>query len=147
MKYLLGTFSQGWNARRSRRGHVFQGRYKSIPVSAATESPYYFRIAADYIHLNPARAKLAGGKRGSLSSYKWSSLPDYARGKGPDWLVTDRLLGAFELSKDGRGRRAYVAWLEMGHPGSVSRLVSEFRKDTKRMRELEKLERMLKSDT
>jgi REP element-mobilizing transposase RayT len=28
MKYLLGTFSQGWNARRARRGHVFQGRYK-----------------------------------------------------------------------------------------------------------------------
>ena len=35
MKYLLGTFSQGWNARRSRRGHVFQGRYKAVPVSAA----------------------------------------------------------------------------------------------------------------
>jgi len=29
----------------------------------------------------------------------------------------------------------------------VSRLVGEFRKDTKRMRELGKLERMLKSDT
>lgn len=112
MKYLLGTFSQGWNARRSRRGHVFQGRYKSVPVSAAVESPYYFRIAADYIHLNPARAGLAGGKRGKLVSYKWSSLPCYSTGKGPDWLVLDRVLGAFELAKDGRGRRAYVAWLE-----------------------------------
>ena len=40
MKYLLGTFSQGWNARRSRRGHVFQGRYKAVPVSATVESPY-----------------------------------------------------------------------------------------------------------
>lgn len=112
MKYLLGTFSQGWNARRSRRGHVFQGRYKSVPVSAAVDSPHYFRIAADYIHLNPARAGLAGGTRGKLESYKWSSLADYARGKGPDWLVMDRLLGAFELAKDGRGRRAYVAWIE-----------------------------------
>jgi len=112
MKYLLGTFSQGWNGRRSRRGHVWQGRYKSVPVSAAVEGPYYFRIAADYIHLNPARAGLAGGKRGNLVAYKWSSLADYARGKGPDWLVTDRLLNAFELAKDGRGRRAYVAWLE-----------------------------------
>ena len=26
LKFLLGTFSQGWNARRARRGHVFQGR-------------------------------------------------------------------------------------------------------------------------
>ena len=30
MKLLLGAFSQGWNRRRMRRGHVFQGRYKSI---------------------------------------------------------------------------------------------------------------------
>lgn len=112
MKYLLGTFSQGWNARRARRGHVFQGRYKSVPVSAAVDSPYYFRIAADYIHLNPARAGLAGGNRGKLVSYSWSSLADYARGKGPDWLEMDRLLNAFELAKDGRGRRAYVSWLE-----------------------------------
>lgn len=112
MKWLLGTFSQGWNGRRSRRGHVFQGRYKSVPVSAATESPYYFRIVADYIHLNPARAGLAGGSRGKLVSWKWSSLADYARGKGPDWLVMERVLAAFDLAEDGRGRRAYVAWLE-----------------------------------
>ena len=112
MKYLLGTFSQGWNARRARRGHVFQGRYKSVPVSAAVDSPYYFRIAADYIHLNPARANLVGGTRGKLLSYKWSSLIDYARGKGADWLVQERVLGAFALARDGRGRRAYVEWLE-----------------------------------
>jgi hypothetical protein len=112
MKYLLGTFGQGWNARRARRGHVFQGRYKAVPVSAAVESPYYFRIAADYIHLNPARAGLAGGGCGKLVSYKWSSLPCYLSGKGPGWLGLDRVLGAFELAKDGRGRRAYVAWLE-----------------------------------
>jgi REP element-mobilizing transposase RayT len=28
MKWLIGTFSQGWNRARLRRGHVFQGRYK-----------------------------------------------------------------------------------------------------------------------
>jgi hypothetical protein len=27
MKELPGTFSQGWNRARRRRGHVFQGRY------------------------------------------------------------------------------------------------------------------------
>ena len=112
MKYLLGTFSQGWNARRSRRGHVFQSRYKSVPVSAAVESPYYFRIVADYIHLNPARAGLVGGNSRKLIGYKWSSLPCYASGKGPDWLALNRVLDAFELAKDGRGRRAYLAWLE-----------------------------------
>ncbi|MCH7229178.1 transposase, partial [Haloferula sp. A504] len=112
MKWLLGTFSQGWNARRARRGHVFQGRYKSIPVTAGKSSPYYFRIVADYIHLNPARAGLAEARRGGLASYKWSSLPYYAKGREPEWLVTQRVLRAFELAEDGRGRRAYVSWLE-----------------------------------
>lgn len=44
MKWLLGTFSQGRNARRSRRGHVFQGRYKAVPVSAAAESPHWAMV-------------------------------------------------------------------------------------------------------
>lgn len=28
MKWMLGVFSQGWNRRRGRKGHVFQGRYR-----------------------------------------------------------------------------------------------------------------------
>ena len=32
MKWLLGVFSQGWNRARGRQGHVFQGRYKSVPL-------------------------------------------------------------------------------------------------------------------
>jgi len=34
----------------------------------------YFRIVADCIHPNPARAGLAGGDGGNLADYKWSSL-------------------------------------------------------------------------
>jgi putative transposase len=112
MKWLLGTFSQGWNRARRRRGHVFQGRYKSVPVNTSDADRYYFRIVADYIHLNPARAGLAGGRRGALVGYRWSSLAAYELGKPPVWLEMDRLLRAFELAEDGRGRRAYVAWLE-----------------------------------
>ncbi len=112
MKWLLGTFSQGWNRARQRRGHVFQGRYKSVPVNGEETGAYYFRIVADYIHLNPARAGLAGGADGKLVDYKWSSLGAYVKGVGPDWMVTERVLRAFELAEDGRGRRAYVAWLE-----------------------------------
>lgn len=112
MQRLLGTFSQGWNRARERRGHVFQGRYKSVPVAGTAADASYFRIVADYIHLNPARAGLAGGRSGSLTAYPWSSLPCYVKGNGPDWLAMDRVLRAFELAQDGRGRRAYVAWLE-----------------------------------
>jgi REP element-mobilizing transposase RayT len=111
MRYLMGTFSQGWNARHQRRGHVFQGRYKSIPVSGERAADgSYFRVTADYIHLNPARARLLRGE--PLASYAWSSLPAYESGKGPKWLVMERVLEAFHLDLKHRGRKAYVAYLQ-----------------------------------
>ncbi|MFM2298109.1 MAG: hypothetical protein RL117_1816 [Verrucomicrobiota bacterium] len=114
MKWLLGGFSQAWNRRHKRSGHVFQGRYKSIPVSGERASDaHHFRNVADYIHLNPARAKLVGGKNGTLLSYRWSSLHSYAKGKGPEWMELDRVLDAFSLAKNARGRRAYLDWLEI----------------------------------
>ena len=123
MKWLLGGFSQAWNRRYKRTGHVFQGRYKAIPVAGERASdPYHFRIVADYIHLNPARAKLVGGTKGALSSYRWSSLPAYAKGKVPEWLVFDRVLEAFSLSQSGRGRRAYGEWLEIRAAQDCGRL-------------------------
>lgn len=112
MKWLMGTFSQGWNRARMRRGHVFQGRYKAVPVNGSDADLHYFRIVADYIHLNPARAEMAGGRKGPLVGYVWSSLPYYAKGKNPEWMDTERVLRSFELAEDGRGRRAYVAWIE-----------------------------------
>ena len=65
MKVLLGGFSQLWNRRRDRHGHVFQGRYKSVPVHGEGRDEHYFRAVADYIHLNPARAGMAGRPRPS----------------------------------------------------------------------------------
>lgn len=48
-----GGESRGWNARQLRRGHVFQSRYNSIPVSGErAEDGSYFRVTADYVHLN-----------------------------------------------------------------------------------------------
>lgn len=113
MRDLMSHFSQNWNFRRKRRGHVFQGRYKSIPVSGErADDANYFRICADYIHLNPARAGLAGGEKGKLTDYVWSSLPHYQRGKSPKWLRTERVLEAFSLDTKRRGRVAYVEYLE-----------------------------------
>ena len=113
MRVLLGTFSQAWNSRHQRRGHVFQGRYKAVPVAGeAAADAHYFKSVADYIHLNPARAGLAGGDRGKLVDFPWSSLPQYAKGNPSAWLAIERVLDAFKLSHDRRGRSAYVAWLE-----------------------------------
>jgi putative transposase len=113
MRVLMGTFSQAWNHRHQRRGHVFQGRYKSVPVTGERAADaHYFKAVADYIHLNPARAGLAGGAAGKLAAYPWSSLRHYGKGEPPAWLVLTRVLDAFKLSHDRRGRSAYVTWLE-----------------------------------
>lgn len=114
MKWFLGVFSQGWNRRRKRRGHVFQGRYKAVVVNGEEREGCYFRIVADYIHLNPVRAGMAGGATTeSLRSYRWSSFPYYARGKGPAWLHLSRVLEAFRLNPGGlRGGRSYAGYLE-----------------------------------
>ena len=34
-----------------------------------------FKAVTDYIHLNPARAGLAGGAKGKLVDFTWSSVP------------------------------------------------------------------------
>ena len=113
MRVLLGTYSQAWNSRHLRRGHVFQGRYKSVPVAGERAGDaHYFKSVADYIHLNPARAGLVGGKRGALVDYPWSSLRHYSKGTAPEWQPVERVLEAFRLSQDRRGRAAYVTWLE-----------------------------------
>ena len=75
MRVLLGTYSQAWNSRHQRRGHVFEGRYRAVPVAGErAEDTHYFKSVADYIHLNPARAGLTGGRWGGLVDYPRSSL-------------------------------------------------------------------------
>ena len=113
MKWMLGVYSQGWNRRRQRKGHVFQGRYKAVVVNGEEREGCYFKIVADYIHLNPVRSGWVGGKTDRrLRSWRWSSFPGYAGGKKPEWLETDRVLRAFRLSEDHRGGRAYAGYLE-----------------------------------
>jgi putative transposase len=113
MKWMLGVFSQGWNRRRQRHGHVFQGRYKAVVVNGEERDGSYFKIVADYIHLNPVRSGWVGGETGkSLRSWRWSSFPCYAGGKVPEWLETGRVLQAFQLSEDRSGGKAYGAYLE-----------------------------------
>ena len=113
MKWFLGVYSQGWNRRRQRHGHVFQGRYKAVVVNGEEREGSYFKIVADYIHLNPVRAGGVGGETGKkLGSWRWSSFPSYAGGKVPGWLETGRVLRAFQLSEDRRGGKAYGGYLE-----------------------------------
>jgi len=94
MKWFQGSYTQRFNAMFKCRGHLFQGRYKALPVEAGTDESF-FRAVGNYIHLNPYRAGLAGaGFDKPLEAYKWSSYPAYIGSvqKGPEWLCRNRLL-------------------------------------------------------
>jgi REP element-mobilizing transposase RayT len=110
MKWLLGAYTQRCNARWKQRGHLFQGRYKALPVDS--ENDGYFETVSTYIHLNPARAgAVAHGQ--SLKKWKWSSFPVYLtqRRKRPAWLETERVLGDFGVRDGYAGRREYESYI------------------------------------
>jgi putative transposase len=120
MKWFQGTYTQRFNAMFRCRGHLFQGRYKSLAVEADAS---YFRAVGNYIHLNPFRAGLAGeGFEKKLEEYEWSSYTAYTgRCRGiPDWLVQDRLLSACGLDPTSpKSRAAYRSQLLCRMRGEV----------------------------
>jgi REP element-mobilizing transposase RayT len=73
MKWLLGTYTTRFNVRHGLRGHLFAGRYKATPIDPRGE---YLRSALDYVHLNPARAKLIQADQ-PLREFHWSSFGSY----------------------------------------------------------------------
>ena len=118
MKWFQGTFTQRYNARHQLWGHLFQGRYKAKVVDDGDAS--YFRMVSEYIHLNPAEAKLV--KPGSLSNYLWSSYPIYLNppSKRPDWLAVLPVLNACGIANDSlKSWRAYAAYMDLRHQSLV----------------------------
>ena len=111
MKWFQGTYTQRFNARHRRWGHLFQGRYKALPIHA--DEAGYWEAVSSYIHLNPARAGLFDLKNGDLVDYAWSSYPAYVRsGKRPPWLSVARVLGARQWTDGAAGRKAYRQFMQ-----------------------------------
>ena len=54
LRYLNGVYTQAFNRRHRRVGHLFQGRYKAILV----DKDAYLLELSRYIHLNPLRVEL-----------------------------------------------------------------------------------------
>jgi putative transposase len=113
MKWLLGTYTGRFNRRHRLFGHLFSGRYKALLVDGSGNG--YLKTVCDYVHLNPARAKMIGPEA-KLSSYRWSSLRFYLqpRRKRPVWLRVDRLLGEHGIPGDSQaGRREFGRRMEL----------------------------------
>jgi REP element-mobilizing transposase RayT len=112
MKWFLGTYTGRFNRRHKLFGHLFSGRYKSLIVDGSGSG--YLRTVCDYVHLNPARAKLLTAGQ-PLRSYRWNSYPWYlaSPGKRPHWLRTGRVLGEHGIPRDGKeGRREFGRQME-----------------------------------
>ena len=65
MRQLNGVYTQAFNQRHRRVGHVFQGRFKGILV----QKDSHFLEVCRYVVLNPVRAKAISHPR----QWKWSS--------------------------------------------------------------------------
>jgi putative transposase len=65
MRQLNGVYTQAFNKRHGRVGHVFQGRFKAILV----QKDSHFLEVCRYVVLNPVRAKTISHPR----QWKWSS--------------------------------------------------------------------------
>ena len=91
MQHINGAYTNYFNAKRKRAGHLFQGRYKSILIEADS----YALELSRYIHLNPARV----GASVVPDDYRWSSYKDYiGLRETPKWLNTAFILEQFGTS-------------------------------------------------
>ena len=116
MRQLNGVYTQAFNRRHGRGGHVFQGRYKAILV----DKEAYLLELARYIVLNPVRARMVR----AAEAWPWSSYRATVGVVGsPRWLATDRLLAAFG-GRRSRAQSAYRRYVAegMGQPSPWERL-------------------------
>ena len=112
MAWIQSTYTIRLNNRHRLTGHVLSGRYKAQLVEGSGNG--YLRVACDYVHLNPVRAKLLVPED-RLLAYPWSSFPlDLAaREYRPRWLRADRLLGEHGIQQDTpAGRQEFERHLE-----------------------------------
>jgi hypothetical protein len=88
MHFINTSYTIYFNAKNSRVGHLFQGRFKAILIEADS----YAQVLSRYIHLNPVRAGIVSNPE----EYFWSSFRDYIGRRTPhSWLKTSFILSYF----------------------------------------------------
>ena len=92
MRQLNGIYTQKYNWRHTKTGHVFQGRYKAILV----DKDNYLLELCRYVVLNPVRANMVK----KPEEWKWSSYKATAGLKTiPEYLIVDWILSYFSRNK------------------------------------------------
>ena len=103
MQYINGSYTNFFNRRTHRSGHLFQGRYKAILVDVGR----YLLQLSRYIHLNPVRAGLVEQPQ----NYPHSSYNSFISKKGEEIITRELIWGM--ISKDERyGPSRYRSFVE-----------------------------------
>lgn len=106
MRQLNGVYTQAFNRRHKRVGHVLQGRFKAIVVDRES----YFLELCRYVVLNPVRTK----QTRKADTYPWSSYRATAGlASVPTFLTIDWLLAQFSLQR-AAAQRKYQAFVAEG---------------------------------
>ena len=106
MRQLNGIYTQKFNWKRHRSGHLLQGRYKAILV----DKDEYLLELSRYLMLNPVRAGLAE----SPEDYAWSSYrATVGKTEAPEFLTTDWLLARFDEKKT-KAQRQFAHFVKAG---------------------------------
>lgn len=104
MQRALTSYARSYNARTGHVGHLFQGRYTSVPL----EDDARLLGAVRYVHLNPERAGIA-----LADDYAWSSYAEYAGGPA----VVDGLVDTSTVLELVGGREGFVELCREGAEG------------------------------
>jgi putative transposase len=106
MRQLNGVYTQTFNRRYNRVGHLFQGRYKAILI----QKDSHLLEACRYVVLNPVRAKTV--ERPEM--WKWSSYQATGGNEKPHLcLCTEWIRGQFGSTRSIAGK-AYRKFVQAG---------------------------------
>jgi putative transposase len=106
MRQLNGRYTQAYNRRHHRVGHLFQGRFTAILI----EKDAHLLELCRYVVLNPVRAKVVS----HLRQWAWSSYrATVGEMQAPSWLSPDWILGQFG-QRVGPAQEKYRAFVAEG---------------------------------
>ena len=105
MQGIQASYTQSYNRRHRKVGHLFQGRYKAI----LCDRDAYLLELVRYIHLNPGRLRDADDPW----RYRWSSHAAYLGKASAVKVDTQEILSRFG-SRLGAARRGYQGFMEDG---------------------------------
>jgi putative transposase len=106
MRQLNGVYTQAFNKRRNRTGHLFQGRYKAILI----QKDSHLLEVCRYVVLNPIRARMVE----KPDDWKWSSYLATAGKEQPHACLTrDWVLGQFSRTR-AKAEKEYCQFVKWG---------------------------------